>query len=89
MSEFISKKVITNSVASNHSGGGGGGDLWLLNTTFVALDTIGSVCQSGMNIHEDAMVAVLNSPSRMIGALFFLVPLFLILLYGVTKIRIF
>ena len=48
MSEFISKKVITNSVASNHSGGGGGGDLWLLNTTFVALDTIGSVCQSGM-----------------------------------------
>lgn len=88
MSELISKKVVVTSVVSNVPSDGNSSS-WLLNTTYVALDTLGSACQAGLNIHEDAMVAILNSPTLMTGALLFLIPLFILMLYGITRIRIF
>lgn len=79
MSELIAKKVITlnatTAVATTDAVG------WL--------ETMSDVCQAGLNLHEDAMVAILNSPTRMSVALGFLIPLFMLVLYGMSRVGLF
>lgn len=89
MSEVISKRVLPIVLENTLNVSNVDSSSWWLNTTYVAIETMSTVCQTGFNIHEDAVVAILDSPNRIIASLLLLISLFFLLLYTMVKIGIF